>query len=121
MRFMIMHKLDDSSPEEWTPSQEDIAEMGKFVGEMSTAGVLLAAEGLRPSATGPGARLRHSGGKTTVTDGPFTEAKEVVGGFFIIQVDSREEAIQWASRFAELVGDVEVEVRRVAEAEDFGE
>lgn len=119
MRFMMMHKLDDESPEAWRPSADLLERMGAFVGEMQKAGVLLAGEGLRPSREGPGARVKSSGGKRVVTDGPFTEATEVVAGFFIVQVESRDEAIAWASRFADLLDGIEVEVRRVAEPEDF--
>jgi hypothetical protein len=113
MRFLLVHRLDESRPDAYSPSAEVVAGVGRLMGEMTRAGVLLAAEGVLPSSTG--AKVRVSGGKRTVTDGPFTEAKEVIGGFGLLQVRSREEAIEWAARFAEVVGDVEVEVRQVSE------
>src|SRR5918997_1512945 len=91
--------------------------MGKLMEESSRAGVLLAAEGVHPSSRG--ARLSFSGGKRTVTDGPFAEAKELIAGFAIVQVESKEEAIEWATRFAEVHGDVEIEIRQVIELSDF--
>jgi len=87
--------------------------MGAFMEETARSGVLLAAEGVRSSRHG--ARLTITDSEVTVTDGPFAEAKEVIGGFALLQVRSREEAIEWAGRFAEVLGDVEVEVRQVAE------
>ncbi len=117
MRFLMVHRVDESSPDAYAPSAEVVAGVGRLIGEMTKAGVLLAAEGVRPSSTG--ARVRFSGGKRTVIDGPFTEAKEVIGGFVLLQVRSKEEAIEWAVRFAEAIGDVEVEVRQVAERSDF--
>jgi hypothetical protein len=113
MRFLLVHRVDESLPDAYSPSPEVIAGVGRMLGEMTKAGVLLAAEGVLPSATG--ARVRTSGGKRTVIDGPFTEAKEVIGGFALLQVRSKDEAIEWAGRFAEVIGDVEVEVRQVAE------
>lgn len=120
MRFMVMHKLDDGSPEAWAPSAQLIAEMGELIEESVTSGVLIAADGLRPSSEGPGARITYSGGKRTVVDGPFTEAKEVIAGYAVLQVQSRDEAVEWADRFAKLIGDVEVEVRLMGEP-DAGE
>ena len=117
MRFLMVHRLDESKPDAYAPSAEVVAGVGRMIGEMTKAGVLLAAEGVLPSSTG--ARVRTSGGKRTVTDGPFTEAKEVIGGFALLQVRSKEEAVEWAARFAEVIGDVEVEVRQVAERSDF--
>jgi hypothetical protein len=99
---------------------ELIAAMGKFNEEMLKAGVMLAAEGLHPSSKG--ARIKFSGGKRTVTDGSFTEAKELVAGFWLIQVKSKEEAIEWAKRCPDLLGEgmeAEIEVRQVFEASDF--
>jgi hypothetical protein len=113
VRFLIVHRVDESQPDAYDPSPEVVAGVGRMIGEMTKAGVLLAAEGVLPSSTG--ARVRSSGGKRTVIDGPFTEAKEVIGGFALLQVRSREEAIEWAARFAEVIGEVEVEVREVAE------
>ena len=118
MRFLLMHKIDERQPGAFNPSPEFVEKMGGFIEEVTKAGVLLAADGVLP--TDKGARVRHTPTKTTVIDGPFTEAKEVVGGFAMVQVRSKEEAIEWATRFADLFGDleVEVEVRQVAEFAD---
>jgi hypothetical protein len=113
MRFLLVHRLDESKPDSFSPSAAVVAGVGRMMGEMTKAGVLLAAEGVLPSSAG--ALVRTSGGRRTVTDGPFTEAKEVIGGFVVLQVRSKEEAVEWAGRFAEVIGDVEVEVRQVAE------
>jgi hypothetical protein len=88
--------------------------MGRLIGEMTAAGVLLATEGCQPSAKG--VRVRSTNGKITVTDGPFTEAKEVIGGFALIQVKSKDEAIEWTRRFLDVAGDGESEVRELHEA-----
>jgi hypothetical protein len=117
MRFMVLVKADKNSEAGILPSQELLTEMGKFNEELAKAGVLLAGEGLQPSSKG--ARVRFSGKQRTVTDGPFTEAKELVAGFWIFQVKSKEEAIEWVKR-APFDGDTEVEVRQIFEAEDFG-
>ena len=117
MRFLIMHKSNEENEAGVPPSKELIEGMGKLMEESSRAGVLLAAEGVHPSSRG--ARLSFSGGKRTVTDGPFAEAKELIAGFAIVQVESKEEAIEWATRFAEVHGDVEIEVRQVIEISDF--
>ena len=109
MRFLCVYKAAEGGP----PSQRMMEDMGKLIGEMTAAGVLLGTEGCLPSALG--ARVRRSGEQVTVTDGPFTEAKEVIGGFAMVQVRSLDEAIEWASRFGELLGEAEVEVRKVAE------
>ena len=116
MRFLLMHRLDESRPEAFNPSPEFIARMGEFIEEVAKAGVLITAEGVLPSATG--ALVRRAAGQRTVTDGPFTEAKEVIGGFALLQVANKAEAVQWASRFADLFEEVEVEVRQVAEFSD---
>lgn len=113
MRYLLVHRLDERKPDSFNPSPELIARIGALMAEMNQAGVVLAAEGVLPSAKG--AKVRVSEGKRTVTDGPFTEAKEVIGGFAMLQVRSIDEAIEWASRFAETIGDVEVEVRQIAE------
>jgi hypothetical protein len=113
MRFLMVHRIDETRPDAYSPSPEVIAAMGALMGEMNKAGVLLAAEGVQHSSKG--AKVKLSEGKRTVTDGPFSEAKEVIGGFALVQVRSLDEAIEWASRFAETVGDVEVEVRQIAE------
>jgi hypothetical protein len=117
MRFMmLMYPGIDTSAENWEPSAEDVAAMSKYNEELTQAGVLLSLDGLRPPADG--ARIRFSGGTPAVTDGPFTEAKEVVGGYWLIQASSRDEAIEWATRCPATDGDF-IEVRRVFEMEDF--
>jgi hypothetical protein len=121
MRFLLVHRLDESKPDAYSPSPEVVAGVGRMMGEMTKAGVLLAAEGVLPSSTG--ALVRASGGRRTVTDGPFTEAKELVAGYLLIQVQSKEEAIEWASRcpveYAVPPGmEAIVEVRQVAEMAD---
>ncbi|MFZ0044037.1 MAG: YciI family protein [Solirubrobacteraceae bacterium] len=104
------------SDENWTPGPETLATMGKYNDELTRAGVLLTLDGLAPPAEG--ARVSFAAGKPSVTDGPFTESKELIGGYWVIQASSMEEAIQWASRCPAGDGDV-IEVRRVAEASDF--
>jgi hypothetical protein len=119
MRFMMfMYPGIGTDAEEWAPSAEDVAEMGKYNEELNKAGVLLSLDGLRPP--GDGARVRFSGGTPSVTDGPFSEAKEVVGGYWLIDVSSKEEAVEWASRCPANQNDF-IEVRRVYEMEDFPE
>jgi hypothetical protein len=113
MRYMIIVKMTEPSP---PPSSELIAAMGKYNEELIKAGVLLAGEGLMPS--GEGARVKIEGGKPVVRDGPFAEAKELVGGFWIIRAETLAEAVSWAKRIPLEEGD-EVEVRRVSEVEDF--
>ena len=119
MRFMIIRKADKNTEAGVLPTQELLAAMGQYMEEMSKAGILLAGEGLHP--TSRGARVKLKGGKATVIDGPFAEAKEVVAGFSIIQVKSKEEAIEWVKRWPREDGDVELEIRQVFEADDFGE
>ena len=116
MRFMVIVKANQDSEAGVLPSQELLAEMGKFNEELAKAGVLLAAEGLQASSKG--ARVRFSGTKRTVIDGPFAETKELVAGFWLWQVRSKEEAIEWLKRAPFKEG--EVEIRQVFEAEDFG-
>ena len=99
MRFLVMHKSNEENEAGVPPSPELVEEMGKLMEESAREGVLLAAEGVHPSSKG--ARLSFSGGKRTVTDGPFAEAKELIAGFAVLQVESREEAIEWATRFAD--------------------
>ena len=120
MRFMIIRKADLATEAAVMPSQELLAAMGAYMQEMEKAGVLLGGEGLHPSSRGT--RIRFSGGKPTVKDGPFTETKELIAGYMLIQARSREEAVEWARRWPALDGDgnVELEVRQVFEAEDFG-
>ncbi|MGH3935397.1 MAG: YciI family protein [Pseudonocardiaceae bacterium] len=115
MRYMMLVKADQDSEAGVLPSEELLAEMGRYNEELVKAGVLLAGEGLHASSKG--ARIRYSKDKRTVTDGPFTEAKELIAGFWLIQVTSKEEAIEWASRIP--FADGEVEIRQVFEAEDF--
>jgi hypothetical protein len=117
MRFMVLVKADKDSEAGVLPSQELLAEMGKFNEELVKAGVMLAGEGLQASSKG--ARVKFSGNKRTVTDGPFTETKELVAGFWLWQVRSKEEAIEWLKRAPFREG--EVEIRQVFEAEDFGD
>src|SRR5262249_26339153 len=116
MRFMVLVKADKDSEAGVLPSQELLTRMGEFKEELGKAGVMLAGEGLHPSSKG--ARVKFSGGKRTVIDGPFTEAKELVAGFWLWQVKSKEEAIEWLKR-APFV-ESEVEIRQVFEPEDFG-
>ena len=116
MRFMVMAKADENSEAGVMPSTELLAAMGKFNEEMVKAGIMLAGEGLHPSKRGT--RLKFSGGAPAVTDGPFP-AKELVCGFWILQVKSKEEAIEWMKR-APFGGGAEIEIRQVFEAEDFG-
>jgi hypothetical protein len=108
MRFISIYKTTERDV---PPTPEHMAEMGKFCEEMAKAGVLLATEGCLPSATG--ARVRLSGGQLTVTDGPFTESKELVAGFALLQVNSKVEAVELAKRFLKLAGDGEAELRQV--------
>jgi hypothetical protein len=119
MRFMVMVKADQNSEAGVLPSEELLTEMGRYNEELVKAGVMLAGEGLHPSSKG--ARVRFSGANRTVLDGPFTEAKELIAGFWLIQVKSREEAIEWVKRCPNpMEGESEIEIRQVFEAEDFG-
>jgi hypothetical protein len=119
MRFMVMVKATTESEAGKLPSTELLTAMGKYNEELVKGGVLLAAEGLQPSANG--ARVKFSGDKRTVVDGPFTETKELVAGFWLWQCRSREEAIEWVKRCPNPTGDVgEIEIRQVFEADDFG-
>jgi hypothetical protein len=113
---MILVKASKESEAGVLPTAEQIAEMGKYNDELVKAGVLLALDGLQPSSKG--ARIKFSGGKRTVTDGPFAEAKELIAGFWVIQVKSKEEALEWASRIP-FDGGEEVELRQVFDASDF--
>jgi hypothetical protein len=119
MRFMIIRKADARTEAGELPSRELIAAMGAYNEELAKAGALRAGEGLQPSAKG--ARVRFSNGKPTVIDGPFAEAKELIAGFTMIEVGSRQEAIDWVKRWPKEDGDVELEIRQVFEADDFGE
>ena len=120
MRFMILVKATKDSEAGTLPDPKMLEEMGKFNEELQKAGVLLAAEGLQ--ATSKGARVRFSGSKRTVIDGPFAETKELVAGFWLWQVKSMAEAIEWLKRCPNPhAGECEVEIRPVFEASDFGE
>ena len=116
MRFMIMVPASKESEAGVLPDATILAAMGKFNEEMVKAGVMLAGEGLHP--TSKGARLQYSGGKVTVIDGPFTESKELIAGYWLIQVKSKEEAIAWMKR-APFDGGVVLEIRQVFDAADF--
>ena len=119
MRFMVMVRSDKNSEAGILPSTELLEAMGKYNEELVKAGVLLAADGLQPSSKG--ARVKFSGAKRTVTDGPFAETKELIAGFWMIQVKSKEEAIEWVKRCPNpLPGEPEIEIRQVFEAEDLG-
>ena len=120
MRFMVMVKATKDSEAGVMPSTELLAEMGKYNEELVNAGIMLAGEGLHPSSRG--ARVKFKGKERTVVDGPFTETKELVAGFWILQCRSKEEAIEWVKRCPNpMPGESEIEIRQVFEAEDFGE
>jgi len=120
MRFMLLVKATEESEAGVMPSEELLAEMTAFNEEMAKAGVMLAGEGLHPSSRG--ARVQFSGEERTVVDGPFAEAKELVAGFWLIDVKSMDEAIEWVKRVPNPhEGGGEIEIRQVFEAEDFGE
>jgi hypothetical protein len=119
MKFMILMKANKDSEAGVMPSEKLLTEMGKFNEELVKAGVMLAGEGLHPSSKG--ARVRFSGSKRTVVDGPFTEAKELIAGFWMWEVKSKEEAIEWVKRIPNPEGmESEVEIRQVFTADDFG-
>jgi hypothetical protein len=120
MRFMILIKADKNSEAGVMPSEQLLADMGKFNEKLVNAGIMLAAEGLHPSSKG--ARVRFSGSKRTVIDGPFAETKELIAGFWLWQVKSKEEAIEWVKRIPNPMPgtETEVEIRQVFEADDFG-
>ena len=119
MRFMILIKADKNSEAGVLPDEQLLTEMGKFNEELVKAGVLLAGEGLQPSSKG--ARVKFSGAQRTVIDGPFPETKELIAGFWLWQVNSKEEAIEWVKRCPNPMGvESEIEIRQVFEAEDFG-
>jgi hypothetical protein len=120
MRFMVMVKANKNSEAGVLPDEKLLAEMGKYNEELMKAGVLLAGEGLHPSSKG--ARVRFSGSKRTVIDGPFSEAKELIAGFWLMQAKSKEEAIEWVKRSPNPFpgAESEIEIRQVYEASDFG-
>ena len=115
MRFLSIYKAAETSV---PPTAEEMERMGRFCEEMFASGALLATEGCLPSALG--ARVRRDGTRVTVTDGPFTESKELVAGFAILQAGSREEAVELTRRFLEVAGDGECEIRQIWEPQDFG-
>ncbi len=120
MRFMVIVKATAESEAGVMPSTELLAAMGNYNEQLVKAGVMLAGEGLHPSSKG--ARVRFSGDKRTVVDGPFTETKELIAGFWLWQVRSKEEAIEWVKRCPNpMMSDSEIEIRQLFEAEDFGE
>ena len=121
MRFMVLVKADKNSEAGVMPDQKLLAEMGKFNEELAKAGVMLAGEGLHPSSKG--ARVRFSGDKRTVIDGPFAETKELIAGYWIFKVKSKQEAIDWVKRCPNPFPgtESEIEIRQVFEADDFGE
>jgi len=119
MRFMVMIRADQYTESGALPDEKILTEMGNFNEELVKAGIMLAGEGLQPSSKG--ARVRFNGEKRTVIDGPFTETKELIAGFWIWQVKSKEEAIEWVKRCPNpLPGESEIEIRQVFEADDFG-
>ena len=120
MRFMIIVKANKDSEAGIMPDEKLLSEMGKFNEELVKAGIMLAGEGLHPSSRGT--RVRFSGRDRTVIDGPFSETKELIAGFWLWQVKSKEEAIEWVKRCPNpMAGESEIEIRQVFEAEDFGE
>ena len=119
MRFMIIVKATKDSEAGVMPSEQLLTEMGQYNEELVKAGVMLAGEGLQPSSKG--ARVRFSGSRRTVIDGPFAETKELIAGYWLWQVKSKEEAIEWVKRCPNpMPGESEIEIRQVFEAEDFG-
>ena len=118
MRFMVIVKADKNSEAGVMPSKEMLTAMGKFNEEMVKAGVMLAGEGLHP--TSKGARIKYAGKEPTVTNGPFAVTSDLIAGFWLIQVNSRDEAVEWMKR-APFDGGAEIEIRQVFDAEDFGE
>jgi hypothetical protein len=121
MRFMIIRRADKETEAGVMPSEELLAAMGSYMEEMAKAGVLLGGEGLHP--TSKGSIVKFSKGKPTVTDGPFAESKELIAGYCMIEVKSRDEALEWVKRWPALDagGNLVLEVRQVFEAEDFGD
>lgn len=120
MRFMVMIKANEESEAGVLPSQELLTEMGKYNDELVKAGVMIAGEGLHPSSNG--ARVRFNGKQRTVIDGPFPETKELIAGFWLFDVRSRDEAIEWVKRCPNpMDGESEIEIRQVFEADDFGD
>jgi hypothetical protein len=120
MRFMVMIKSDERTEGGTMPTDQELMAMSRYNEELVKAGVMLAGEGLHPSSKG--ARVRFTNGRPTVIDGPFTEAKELVAGFWLLEVKSKEEAVEWVKRVPCTDGvETTIEIRRVYEADDFGE
>ena len=117
MRILGLLRADDSSERGDPPSAELIQKMGVFIEEVTKAGVVLATDGLKPSSQGK--RIRYAGGEVTVTDGPFTESKELIASYALLQVKDWDEAVYWTRRFLEVLGGGEVELRPIFEASDF--
>ena len=118
MRFMVMVKANEDTEAGVMPSEEELAAMGAFNEQLVQAGIMLAGDGLHPSSRG--ARVHFSGQERTVVDGPFTEAKELIAGYWIIEVKSLEEAVEWVKRVPNPTGEeAQIEIRQVFEAEDF--
>jgi hypothetical protein len=118
MRFLMMHRLDERQPEAWNPSPEFVEKMGAFIQESAEKGILITAEGVHPSERGALVR-KPRGAAIRVTDGPFAEAKEVIGGFALINAADRAEAVEFAKSYVELFdSEIEVEVREVVEFDD---
>lgn len=119
MRFMIILKSNQDTEAGVMPTEQELTDMGNYNQELAKAGVMLAGEGLQPSSKG--ARVTFSGGRTTVLDGPFSETKELIAGFWLIQVKSKDEAVEWVKRVPiSADSETEIEIRQVFEAEDFG-
>ena len=119
MRFMVLVKATQESESGVLPSEQLLADMTRYNEELAKAGVMLAGEGLQPSSKG--ARVKFSGTRRTVVDGPFAETKELIAGFWILQVKSKEEAVEWVKRCPNpMEGESELEIRQIFEAEDFG-
>jgi hypothetical protein len=120
MRFMVLVKANADTEAGVMPTEQELVEMGRYNEELMKAGILLAGEGLHPSSKG--ARVRFSGDQRTVIDGPFSEAKELIAGFWLFQVKSREEAIEWVKRCPNPTGAMgEIEIRQIFEEADFGD
>jgi hypothetical protein len=118
MRFMVMVRATSETEAGVLPTTEELTRMGEFNEELVKAGVMLAGEGLQPSSKG--ARIRFDGARATVTDGPFTETKELIAGYWLVQVKSKEEAVEWFTR-APMSPGFTLELRQVYEADDFGD
>jgi hypothetical protein len=120
MRFMVMIKADEQTEDGVMPTEAELTAMGKYNEELVKAGVMLAGEGLHPSSRG--ARVKFTDGQPTVIDGPFTEAKELIAGFWLLEVKSKEEVIEWVKRVPCTDGvETTIEIRQVFEADDFGD